>query len=51
MIVKHGEAKIMNIIKDSDHNLDDEGTREVMKKAVETSKKELEKKDEASKEN
>ncbi len=34
MIIKRGKVEIMNVIKDDDHNLDDEGTRKAMDKAA-----------------
>jgi len=34
MLVKRGKVEIMDVIKDDDHNLDDEGTRKAMDKAA-----------------
>ena len=35
MIVKRGDAKIVNVINDDEHKLDDEGTRKAMERAAE----------------
>jgi len=34
MIVKRGDAKIVNVINDDEHKLDDEGTRKAMERAA-----------------
>ena len=34
MIVKIGDAKILNVIEDDEHQLDDEGTRKAMQAAA-----------------
>jgi len=34
MFVKRGDAKIIDVIKDSDHKIDDDGTRKVLDKAA-----------------
>jgi hypothetical protein len=39
MLIKRGNAEIMDVIKDDEHNLDDEGTRKVLAKAEEEDKK------------
>jgi len=38
MIVKTGDAEILNVIEDSEHALDDEGTRKAMGKAAKIAK-------------
>lgn len=34
MLIKRGDAEIINVIDDKDHELDDEGTRKAMKRAA-----------------
>lgn len=41
MLIKYSKAKIVDIIKDAEHNLDDEGTRKALEKAAKKDKKEL----------
>lgn len=34
MLIKRGDAEIINVIDDKDHELDDAGTRKAMKRAA-----------------
>lgn len=38
MIIKYSDGKIVDVIKDAEHNLDDEGTRKAMDKVISQSK-------------
>jgi len=48
MIIKKSKVKIVDVIKDDEHDIDDEGTRDAMKRAsdeLEQEKKGVSKKD------
>ena len=45
MFVKRGDAEIIGVIKDEEHNLDDEGTRKAMELAAKQEKTAKELKD------
>lgn len=38
MLIKRGDAEIIDVIKDDEHKLDDEGTRKALKLAEEKAK-------------
>ena len=38
MFVKRGDAEILGVVKDDEHDLDDEGTRKAMDQAAEKAK-------------
>jgi len=39
MIIKRGDAKIVKVIKDGEHELDDDGTRKAMQTAAQEASK------------
>ena len=47
MLVKRGKVEIINVVDDGAHNIDDEGTREALKRAAEDKSAQDEKKAEA----
>jgi hypothetical protein len=49
MIVKHGKAEIIDIVKDDEHAIDDEGTHKVLANAKEKVEKQADLKDEPNK--